>query len=217
MDLESGLSSLRNAIRDDVRKIYNQLRNEASGDTYYVFAIFDYVDYSCPTLFYSANTEQHFAERSTSGDVSVEIDRWHPCYWGTHGDLATAAQLLNDVIEESGLAEDDDYDSLFEFGYKVRAEMVVALRELDTEGLFGTGDERNRLLLTVSTNDEASTDDWTHLESARVLNSESAFRHYLAELQRVSQEKCLAKDAETIIREIDEGDLVQRVNRRASS
>ena len=209
------LMKLRAAIRDEAAKAFADLQQESPGESVYVFGLFDYADYGCPTLFYGGNTEQRLAERLAEGDLSVETARWRPVYWGTHDQLA-AAPMVEEIIEQFGLAEDDDDESLFDFAEQVRAEMVLALRELDARGFFGTGNDRNQLTLTVSTQDEADSDDWTHLISARLLNPENVFRKYLVELRRANQESDLSNvEIEEVIGQLDDSTLAQRVKQGA--
>jgi hypothetical protein len=211
----STLLKLRAAIRDEAAKAFADLQQESPGESVYVFGLFDYADYGCPTLFYGGNTEQHLAKRLKEGDLSVETARWRPVFWGTHDQLA-AAPMVEEIIEQFGLAEDDDDESLFDFAEQVRAEMVLALRELDARGLFGTGNDRNQLTLTVSTQDEADSDEWTHLISARLLNPENVFRKYLVELRRANQESDLSNaEIEELIGQLDDSTLAQLVNQGA--
>ncbi|MFO1041276.1 MAG: DUF4303 domain-containing protein [Planctomycetaceae bacterium] len=211
----STFMKLRAAIRDEAAKAFADLQQESPGESVYVFGLFDYADYSCPTLFYGSSTEQYLAKRLKEGDLSVESARWSPVFWGTNGQLA-AAPMVEEIVEQSGLAEDDDYDALLDFAEHVRAEMVLALRELDAQGLFGTGNDRNQLTLTVSTQDEANSDEWTHLISARLLNPENVFRKYLVELRRANQESDLSNaEIEELIGQLDDSTLALLVNHGA--
>jgi hypothetical protein len=60
-----------------------------------------------------------------------------------------------------------------ESGYAILARAAIAaLKDLDAQGLFGTGSERERLLLIIATEDTPK--DWSK-ESARKLNPPAVF------------------------------------------
>jgi Domain of unknown function (DUF4303) len=56
-----------------------------------------------------------------------------------------------------------------EFARQLHADMIAALRLLDREGLFGTGDERAAITLFVSISDDDAAEALEN-ESAKALN-----------------------------------------------
>jgi len=64
------------------------------------------------------------------------------------------------------------------FAAKIQTEMVAALKLLEGEGFFGTGAERNQIVLFVSIGDD---DDAVRLEneSAKALNLTTVYEEFL--------------------------------------
>lgn len=71
--------------------------------------------------------------------------------------------------------EHEDFPS---FAKKVYTAMVAALELLDSEGFFGTGEERNQIVLFVSISDD---DDAVRLEneSGKALNPTFVYEEFL--------------------------------------
>jgi hypothetical protein len=63
-----------------------------------------------------------------------------------------------------------------EFDLRLEA-MEAAMRRLDEEGVFGSGTQRERVLINV----EVMPPDWTNTERAKRLNPPEALRDWLAE------------------------------------
>jgi hypothetical protein len=70
--------------------------------------------------------------------------------------------------------EDEDYAREYELRLNV---MEAALAELDAEGLFGIGPERDQVVVLV----EVMPPDYTNTERARRLNPPSALETWLRE------------------------------------
>jgi len=217
------LLAFRETTREEVRSLFTELLRSFPGETFYVLGLFDYVDWSCPCLFYGANTWQHWkAALSQKADSTVDLPdeyyKWTGGEWKCNGNLGSMS-ILEEIIAKTGIEDLDDYsevDSAREvLQWSVQAEMMLVLRELDSEHFFGQGEKRNSFLLTVSTQDEAEANDWTHEISANLLNPEEVFRKFLVEFRRANRQQ--QPDLEDYLQELKETDLARRFYERLAS
>lgn len=219
----SDFARLRVAIRDEVRTEITKLRERSPADAIYVVALFDFSDSWCPSLSFGCNSERHFSAtleqrlkqpHSNSLCNQAEFIRWHPSEWESHDSLI-ATQIIYEIIESHGLEVVEDTkqksQAYEELQVLVQVEMIQALRVLDHEGLFGAGDDRKKVILTISTEDEGDSDPWLHQVSAKLLNSTESFLQYLQEYRVASEQTELSKARlKTFLTKIDASDLVSR-------
>lgn len=220
----SDLLKFREATRDDVRRLFSEFQRDFGNETFYVFGLFDYVDWSCPSLFYAANTLQHWKavlSQNANSTVSLpdEFYKWAGGDWKCNGNL-NSMSVVEEIISKTGIEHFDPYDDELysareELQLSVQVEMLLALRELDTEHFFGQGEKRNTFLLTVSTEDEGAASDWMHEVSAYLLNPEDVFRKFLVEFRRGNRQNL--SDIDACIQELRETDLARRFHERLAS
>ena len=101
-----------------------------------------------------------------------------------------------DALAEPYIRLVDDVD-----GYRLLANAAIrALRKLDSQGLFGSGEERTRLLVAIIVED--IEEDWSLL-SARKLNPRSVFKRFQGETKIEGEYKscdafCIAPDGNSL-------------------
>lgn len=227
----SDLRAFREATREEVRRLFTEFREESPDETFYVFGLFDYVDWGCPCLFHGANTLQHWklelaqkVERAQKGESKVELPdefyKWAAgCWKGECMGNLDSMEIVSEIMTKAGLDDYEECDEFEECRYLLRlsveVEMMLALRELDDEHFFGQGEQRNQMLLTVSDEDEGAADDWRHEISAYLLNPEDVFRKFLVEFRRGNREPLT--DIDAYIQEIERTDHARLFRERLAS
>jgi hypothetical protein len=217
------LQKFREATREEVRGLFSEFHRDFPNETFYVFGLFDFVDWGCPALFYGASTLEHWKAAPKDSSYSKrklpdEYFKWAAGDWKLNGNLGSTS-IVYDIIAKTGLEEIEDYDVKYEAEHMLResieVEMLLALRELDLEGVFGQGDQRNAFLLTVSDEDEGAADDWRHEVSACLLNPDDVFRKFLVEFRRGNGQEL--PDIDACIEEIRNTDIARRFQERSAS
>jgi hypothetical protein len=217
------LLAFREATREEVRELFSGFRRDYPNETFYVLGLFDFVDWGCPALFYGASTLQHWNASPKDSSYSKrklpdEYFKWAAGDWKLNGNLGSTS-LVYDIIAKTGLEEIDDYDVKYDAGQLLResieVEMLLAVHELDVEGVFGQGDERSGFLLTVSDEDEGRADEWRHEISACLLNPDAAFRTFLAEFRRGNGQEL--PDIDATIEELKNTAIARRFQERLAS
>jgi hypothetical protein len=158
-------------------------------ERFYLFALFTCGDlgYVVPT----ASTEegltqvaQEYAKKERYQEFSLqqlrEDLRWSPADSPLHLDGEEHFHAVNKLAEHipSILYEiptDDSWDEFNTFCDKVLGVYVEVLKQLDAEGIFGVGEQRDSVLLNILMGDQGS-DEW--LRYAKLLNPEAVYRHF---------------------------------------
>lgn len=158
---EDRVGGLRAEVSNAARQAFTDLRRKHPKERLYGFVLF-----TTPLFSYVAPSAN--SEEALDGG---EDWRWNPPDWKYHvfdeKPFAPAQKLLQalDVAEHGELRE------------RVFDALLGALADLDAEGLFGTGEQRERILLNVMWGDQ---DLPVHLLTAERLNPKSTFLRYAA-------------------------------------
>src|SRR4051812_25190597 len=172
-------AAIRSAIADAAREAWTQLRAEHPTDDFYYFGL-----WTTPVAHRPAPTAcsdeglRIAAESSRRGATPAELSelRWavNASPYDLFGDLAFAR--LEPLFEACG----DPYDRPRPVNEALLRAMEGALADLDAEGFFGSGEERQRIVLNVTMPAHERPAD--ALESARRLNPAGALTQYEADL-----------------------------------
>lgn len=155
-------------LEDAVKKAFSDLREKHNENFYYYAFIFD--DGMKP---YISAWSYEALERSYIEDEVGEEDKgwWKWDYadspyavYGYDEFFTDASKLLDNRAE--GLSDDELYDTEW---YVRLASMEEALRRLDEQGFFGTGEERKKVVINV----EQAPPDGLEAEIAQRLNPAS--------------------------------------------
>jgi hypothetical protein len=148
-------AQLRRLVRDAARTAFAELRAKSLGESFYAFALQSLDD--ATGVYAAANTEDGYrrcAERYSDWD-SPPGEYYYRWYWGVWAYTNVRRELFGgvyDLLNEEGRRfEDADLQSSFKAA--VFGAMAAALRDLDNEGLFGTGPERERITLLCTVED----------------------------------------------------------------
>ena len=164
---------LREAVREGARKAFAEVRAAHPEERFYVFAL--YTDDGMMTIVPAANTEEGFNCKAGPDPEEANHYRWSTGEWAYEavGDdhFRAASNLLNVPNRYPGEDDEGDQGGPGFDAFKAQAieTMIAALRDLDEEGIFGTGTDREHVTLFVSISD---SDDAVAVEnrSAGLLN-----------------------------------------------
>lgn len=155
-------------LEDAVKKAFTDLREKHNERFYYYALIFDDGMQPYTSAWSYEALERAFAENDISGE---EKGWWKwdyadsPYYsYGFDEFFGEANELLDKRLE--GLSIDERYD--IEWDVRL-ASMEEALRRLDEQGFFGTGEERKKVVINV----EQAPPDGLEAEIAQRLNPAS--------------------------------------------
>lgn len=189
---------LRQRIRDSSRRTFDAVRAAHPAEKFYVFALYSYED--AVGVSPSANTEEAYQIAVAKKTSDEEYQKW----LGSHG-ISFSASLLGDqrwspyewkyecaesdsfksvdaLINHRGMGfyDRDDPMGFVTFKANVLASMVLALGDLNSDGYFGEGSERNAMTIFCSIPNSSLT-AWLEEDSARRLNPPAVFQKFAEE------------------------------------
>jgi hypothetical protein len=170
---------LRQMIRDAARSAFRAVRSKPPGERFYAFALQALDDAS--GVYAHANTEEGYQRtlaraRTRPWPVEERYCRW---YWGEWDRKNIEAPSFRGIYEfirlNSGSVSPPGW---WDAGRAiVFAAMVGALVDLDAEGVFGRGAEREQLTLFCTVEDSWCR-EWVEEESAARLNPPPTYRAF---------------------------------------
>ena len=193
-ELDSSL--LLSTLRTELRAAWTTIHGEHAPEQLYGFGVYttDSATYLMITAFseagLAASVAHSLASRRGQGrdpELQRATLRWSPCDSPLHGEgesLLTESDRIVQELELEGDREDDD-DDADDFDEElddddfdededrdpavdaVFAIAVQVLQEMDRDGLFGSGAERERLVLCIWKGDQSNVERY---EFAKLLN-----------------------------------------------
>ncbi len=174
-------AKLRKDVRAAAERALKELRKKAGKEPLYAFAL--YSDDDAMTLIPAANTESGLracAERygfTTAKQIDGSL-RWSTAEWAYEG--VGADRQFNEICEHLARFATGDWPVAGghrRFRKQVYEAAIGALEDLDADGAFGRGKDRERLTLFVTISD---SDVAPKLEraSAKRLNSPEVYRRF---------------------------------------
>ncbi len=181
-------SIYKSAIKE-ITANFNDIKAQAEGETLYAFglALLDdfYVEFRC-----AGNSIESLAKIMQGKDITEDkgieyyagyfwrLDEWY--YSGKCNVENSSGDLLESIIDE--VDDREEYN-------KVRQEyeqiLINALQYCDKNGVFGTGKEREQLVIYVHYADDYA-DDVISDYSAKILNSENTYNLFKERYNRNS-------------------------------
>jgi hypothetical protein len=173
------LAQLRARIRDAARKAFVAVQEQHADESFYCFALQSLDDAS--GVYAAANTEAGYRKCATrySPQPHPAGERYCRWYWGEWAYTVIGEEHFKGVNRfiNSENKNIEEIGRWLRLKATVYASMALALRDLDAEGIFGTGKERKQVTLFCTVDDSFST-DWVEEESARRLNSPSVYQTF---------------------------------------
>jgi hypothetical protein len=186
--------AVRSTLVEAVRNAFGRIGEQKSGERFYAFALCS--DEEAEGVCGSANTEEGFQARLKRNETYrkgieeriakhgmtwadyTNYFRWNLPEWAYHntgsGDFRALDPLIPDPIPD---AEEEPVESL-DYRARLYGSMVLAMKDLDSEGFFGAGEQRDSVVLLCDLV-EPPEKIWFAVESARVLNPPEVFQGFL--------------------------------------
>lgn len=192
---------IRELMRDDARKGYHDLLKRRQGETISAFALV--TDEECFGAAAVGDTEERAARRIAAEPPETFLDRmfneygirWNTGEWdeiytkeSPRFDLANSRDKKQHPLEtldgmlkyyQKWLSIEGNTEKRFR--EKMLRTMIDALHDLDQEGLFGTGREREKITLFIEITD-SNHEPNVKLKSARMLNPRKSARRLCSSL-----------------------------------
>lgn len=170
-DVEERLSrELAEGLHAAFADAVTDARKKRAGEQFYA-----YILYTLPLFDYAVllfNTEEGLARIAGQADMRDEV-RWSPPDWECAQD-PQAEVLFEQVNDHLGsLAQLQGYEETQ--CEKRRKVFVDVLKSLDARGMFGTGTDRDAVVVNIMWGDQ---DVRAHVESARELNPTPSYIEY---------------------------------------
>jgi hypothetical protein len=152
---------------------FRRLRETHPKDEFYCFAFYtngemNYVGVTASTYQGLDKVAQEYKKKPRYMAMAIEdlrLDlKWSPCDSPLHdnadNDLTALDSLMQAVDAELSRRFDlkDDGKSFDEFVAQVRASFANALKRIDADGIFGSGEERKRVLVNLLMGDQSDED-----------------------------------------------------------
>ncbi len=176
---------LYEALYVETRQAWRDLKNKHQGEDFYAFGLYttDAVSY----LTITASTEPGLMTvakgHATGSEKSLESQlialRWSPCDSPLHeeGDgLLPESQAVRDSGPHPYDCTDEESDAAVEAVFRT---FTAVVQKLDSEGEFGTGDQREKLILGIWMGDQSDED---RVALARPMNSAVAIERFAREM-----------------------------------
>jgi hypothetical protein len=209
-------NAARTILKDGARAFFTRVRTKLPDEVLYVYNAIGSDD-DAKLIHFVTNSQQHYekdAAKYLADKARVKSDRekgfHHHVFWYKWGFPEWAYQGGEPDVEafyelvEAAEIEDDEANDFDTPGPEVNVDLraqsyaaaVLALRDLDSEGFFGSGAERERVTVFFSVIDSPET-FWLQNETARLLNPPAVYEQFYAEWRpAVTTEADLARERE---------------------
>jgi hypothetical protein len=182
---EGQTDSLRAELAEAARQTFDAVRRERPGETVYAYALV-MASIGGEAVQAWCHTEETFAKKESRSPGEAEragFRRYCPDEWwaATTRSIRTAAGR-----DWSGLAAalGEEWDRCRATAPDIVLELLIgALRDLDQEGYFGTGLQRDAVTLMIYISDDAHSSRWWP-ESVRRLNPPAVVKRFTAALPK---------------------------------
>lgn len=167
-------------IADAARVTYRALLAAHPDEHFYAFAL--YTDSGAMTVVPAANTEEGLKRVREQMEIGDDEDApeftWATGEWAYEAAESDSFDPLCKKLADNVLGPKFDEAKFAAYFKELQRDMIEALRLLDEEGLFGKGEERDKITLfvTISDDDEAVP---LENESAKVLNPATVFDRFI--------------------------------------
>lgn len=189
---------LRRRIAEASRQTYDAVRAAQGDEGFYAFALYTVDDaLGISPSMNSEDAYQRTVEKQTADEqhrkwlashgISFSASllgnyRWSPYDWAYECAESDGFEAVNKLINNHGMGfyDEDDPMGFVKFKAGVFASMVLALRDLNEQGVFGKGEARQSLTVFCSVPHSEST-VWFEQDSARRLNPPNVFQTFSSE------------------------------------
>jgi hypothetical protein len=181
--MKASFERLRREMAKAARRTFRVYQQQHPDEEFYAFAL--YTDDDAGAAVCAANTEQALARATQRyrarggtapepGHLRYIPDEW--AYSGAEGNIGAWAKIW----EMNRALADDDGIAFRTYKNNALEAMLLALKDLDAEGFFGSSAERERVTLLVWITDSAEAEKWW-LRSIKELNPRAVYKRFSAE------------------------------------
>ncbi len=180
---------LRTAILDAARLSFTNLLEAHPDEQFYAFSL--YTDDDVTSVYSSANSEEEYQQAIIKFKEAFDEDemekadlnslRWAYVEWAYDCFGKVYFEDLNNLLGDinQNKAEMTINDFIMHKKQVLNA-LITALYDLNKEGLFGDGEDREQVTVFASTSDCDSDEGFqSQNDSAKILNPESVFQSFL--------------------------------------
>ena len=189
-------ASVRREIGEAARRAFTLVRSKHPDERFYTFALCS--DCDAQSVCGSANTEEgnrrcleRYAYRRAEDEAIVakigmtfadyaNYYRWNLPEWAYHATETREFRALDPLIGDADEIESADPEGFDAFRAQLYGSMILALKELDDEGFFGSGAPREAIVLFCDLVDPPEK-YWFALESAKILNPPSTYQSFASQ------------------------------------
>ena len=150
----SDFSDFQRDIADAARATFRALRALHPDEHFYAFAL--YTDSGAMTVVPAANSVEGLRRICARQAVADDDPRfvWGVSEWAYAAAEASPFNAICGRLADEVLSPQFVQSRFTEFSRQLHADMIAALRLLDRDGVFGTGDARAAITLFVSISDD---------------------------------------------------------------
>ncbi|MCA7950738.1 DUF4303 domain-containing protein [Burkholderia seminalis] len=167
----SDFSDFQRDIADAARATFKALRALHPDEHFYAFAL--YTDSGAMTVVPAANSVEALrrirAQRAIADDDPAPWCTWGSAEWAYEAAEASPFNAICGRLADEVLSPRFVQSRFAAFSRQLQTDMIEALRLLDREGLFGTGEDRAAITLFVSISDDDAAEALENA-SAKALN-----------------------------------------------
>ncbi|WP_439587753.1 DUF4303 domain-containing protein [Hydrogenophaga sp.] len=173
------------ALYVETQQAWRHLKNKHQDENFYAFGL--YTTDAASYLTITASTEQglmtvvedYVASSAKSQESQLLALRWSPCDSPLHeeGDgLLSESQAVRDLGPEPYECTEEESDAAVEAVFRA---FTAVIQKLDSEGEFGVGEQREKLILGIWWGDQSDED---RLALACPMNSAAAIERFAREM-----------------------------------
>jgi hypothetical protein len=177
------LDQFRRMVAEGARRAFGEIRAESPGEAPYAFALTTTDDVA--GFLATAGSEAGYARRRAEYDSWDEASllgnfRWSPFDWDLGDRASRHLDFAWEFLDRLSRDADDDPDAFVTRKAFAMAAMILALGDLEAEGFFGKGADRESITVVASVADSSQA-AWLEDVSARLLNPPSVYETFRAE------------------------------------
>ncbi|EAU1471539.1 DUF4303 domain-containing protein [Salmonella enterica] len=167
------LNDFQTEVLDAAKKAFSLLRERHPNEHFYAYSL--YTDSSAMTIVPAANTIEYLdgiLDEESENELSYY--KWTTAEWGYE---AIGGEYFKNVCRI--IRNDHHQEEYLSHFNKICNDMMLVLQQLDKDGFFGVGNEREKVTLFITISDD---DRSLNIEnkSASILNSHDIYINFLS-------------------------------------
>jgi hypothetical protein len=180
---DQAFEKARRAMVEAARLTFDDYRRAHPDETFYAFAL--YADNQGDGLSPASHTQEAYESQLAVNSMYAEDelgllrycpDEWSSAYTGSarRDEWSKVSSLLDPILDDTTLSWEQSSGRVFET-------MIQALGDLDGEGAFGRGAQREAITLMIWITDSGLARDWW-ARSVRSLNPRTVYERFISEI-----------------------------------